>query len=212
MQKEKQAFRHPKAYLIAGIIIAASLLLFGLLSSGMHSQSVSFAFKNQLYFLDADAAAPDTATRHYTAGQNVISFTQEADGTQVTLDLFPYPTETYLIKEAGGLVQVDDARGKRRMDGRWQDGELIDPATGLSDSRYWQQRTWDSPNPAAALYVCMAEREAWNRSMANPDAPNDATNNDNFWMWILAIALVIGYIPFRIKMSTIRKKNPTNRF
>lgn len=34
MQREKQARTHPKAYLIAGIIAAAALILFGLLSSG----------------------------------------------------------------------------------------------------------------------------------------------------------------------------------
>lgn len=195
MQREKQARTHPKAYLIAGIIAAAALILFGLLSSGMHSQSVSFAFKNQLYFLDAEAAELDAETRRYTTGRNVISFTQEADGTRVTLDLFPYPAETYLVREAGNLVQVDDARGTRRLDGRWQDGELIEPATGRTDSRYWQQRTWESPNPASALYVCMAEQDARNRSMAEQDADSsesDETNPGWYGLLVLMMALGVG--------------------
>ena len=137
-----------------GLIVLAGLLFWGI----PRYQAI---YRTPAVRLHGDLYLPETVTgtqKTYVSARNRLTFTAEEAGTQVTLDLFPYPAETYLIKEAGGLVQVDDARGTRRLDGRWQDGTLIDPATGLMDSRYWQQLSWSTPNAAKALDAYETEK------------------------------------------------------
>ena len=185
--------RKHKILLTAAVLLILLLVLHMIITSANHNPSVCIQFQGHVYMSEASGAASDSEPRRYTALKNTISFAPTQDGTQVTLDLFPYPTETYLVREAGGLVQVDDARGTRRLDGRWQDGELIDPATGRTDNQYWQQRTWDSPNPAAALYVCMAEWEALKRSMAEQDADSsESDETDPGWYGLLVLMMALG--------------------
>lgn len=173
----------------AVIILVLSMVIFLAISRVNHNEFLAIQLHGRTYLAEESDAVTESAVRIYTASKNTISFQPTEDGTYVTLDLFPYPAETYLVREAGNLVQVDDARGTRRLDGRWQDGELIDPATGRTDSGYWQQITWDSPTPASALALFQSEK---NMRLALEEKSDGTADRTEYNQWLIAFMLAIG--------------------
>lgn len=108
----------------------------------------------------------DGVTR-YVHDNDVLLLEETANGTLVTVELFPYPGKTFLITENDAKRQIFDESGTLLLEGEWGEytaaGEkeygLLDPSDRQINFTYHQQRTWTSPTAAIALDMYEASKQ-----------------------------------------------------
>ena len=105
--------------------------------------------------------------RRYVYDNDVLMLEETADGTLVTVELFPAPSQTFTVAERGTVRQVFDVNGTLLLEGEWgqytaagkKEFGLLDPADGRINFTYHMQRTWTSPTAAIALDLYEASKQ-----------------------------------------------------
>lgn len=108
----------------------------------------------------------DGVTR-YVHDNDVLLLEETANGTLVTVELFPYPGKTFRIFEDHNYRKVFSESDELLLEGQWGTDKvgrktetgLLDPVSGDIIFEYRQQLGWTSPTAAIALDMYEASKQ-----------------------------------------------------